>query len=251
MLHDLERTNTARVIGALRLLRPHSPKGTTKVRVGRFFDGGYVMLDSFEGVEAAYSLGINDDVSWDLDIASRGIKLFQYDPTITGLPEQHTLFNWKPVWIGGEVNHEENRETLESLIEQNGHVGNRNLILKCDIEGSEWPLLQQTPNHILRQFRQMVLEVHSMDLLSHPDHANNVRKALLNLTASHYVVHVHANNYAGWHVVGGIPIPAVMELTLARKDEGEFEFSDESFPTEMDMPCNAQDADLHLGRFVY
>ena len=251
MLHDLDRTNAARVLSVMRLLRPHRLKGRSKIRVGRFFDGGYVMVDLFDGTEAAYSLGINDDVSWDIDIANRGIQLLQYDPTIDGLSEQHKLFDWKPFWIGGQLNRQERRETLESLIEQNGHTHCRNLVLKCDIEGAEWPLLQQTPNHVLQQFRQIVLELHSLEMLAQPDHADNIRRAFVNLTASHHVVHVHANNYAGWQVVGGIPIPAVLELTLARKEEGEFEVSQESFPTELDMPNNAADADLYLGQFAY
>jgi hypothetical protein len=82
-------------------------------------------------------------------------------------------------------------------------------------------------------------------------HANNVRTAILNLVTSHRVVHIHANNFAPWCVVGGIPIPAVLELTLARLDEGEFSPSDEIFPTMLDMPCHASQADHYLGRFEF
>jgi hypothetical protein len=32
------------------MLRPHRAEGLAKVRLGRLFDGGYVMLDAFEGV---------------------------------------------------------------------------------------------------------------------------------------------------------------------------------------------------------
>lgn len=251
MLHDLTPDVTHMVFGALRLLRPYQLKGAEKVRLGRYFDGGYVMIDRFEGIEAAYSLGINDDVSWDLDIAARGIRLFQYDPTIATLPEQHELFNWRPVWIGGGVDPEANMETLQSLIVQNGHEYNENLILKCDIEGGEWPLLQNTPNKVLRQFRQIVFEIHHLGFLSNPHHANNVRRAFLNLTASHHVVHVHANNFGSWQILGGIPVPETIELTLVRKDEGVFHMSNEVFPTAMDMACDPSRADFYLGRFDF
>jgi hypothetical protein len=251
MLHDLTPSVTHMALAALRMLRPHKLADARKIRVGRFFDGGYAMIDRFEHIEAAYSLGINDDVSWDLDIASRGIPIFQYDPTIEALPEQHRLFNWRSVWIGGEVDPAKNVETLESLIEQNGHSNSKNLILKCDIEGGEWPLLQQTPNSVLTQFRQMVFEFHNLGHLANYNDANNVRKAFQNLTASHQVVHVHANNFAGWQVVGGIAVPAVLEITLMRRDEGVFSVSDEIFPTFLDMPCNSNAADLYLGRFDY
>jgi len=251
MLHDLNHQSTHMARGALQMLRPHRLIGADKIRLGRFFDGGYVMIDSFDGVDAAYSLGINDDVSWDLDIAARGIPIFQYDPTIPHPPEDHELFQWKSVWIGGEVSAEKNTETLESLIRQNGHENSQDLILKCDIEGGEWPLLQRTPHRVIRQFRQMVFEIHNLSYLANSFDANNVRKAFLNLTGSHRVVHIHANNFASWEVVGGIPVPGVIEVTMIRKDQGIFEVSDEIFPTPLDMPCNSNAADFFLGRFEF
>jgi hypothetical protein len=78
-----------------------------------------------------------------------------------------------------------------------------------------------------------------------------VRKAFSNLHQSHRVVHVHGNNYAGFGVVGGHPIPVSLELTLARLDLGKFTPSDETFPTRIDMPNNVNAADLYLGRFEF
>ena len=251
MFEDLDPAATHRVKSAMRLLRPYDMVGQTKLRVGRFFDGGYVMLDRLDGVGAAYSLGINDDVSWDIDIAARGVPIFQYDPTIKALPAEHKLFNWSPIWIETGPDDATNVETLESLIEQNGHQDRTDLVLKCDIEGAEWPLLQRTPNKVLRQFSQMVFEIHNLGFLADQHHGDNVRQAFLNLTASHHVVHVHGNNFAGWCVVGGVPLPGVIEVTLVRKDEGSFVPSSETFPTSLDMPCNASLADLHLGSFVF
>jgi hypothetical protein len=238
-------------LSVLRLLRPYRLAGAAKRRVGRFFDGGYVMLDQFAGVEAAYSLGVNDDVSWDLDIARLGIPVFQYDHTIARLPEEHPLFHWKPKCLSGIADEEAGVETLERLIQQNEHERATNLLLKCDIEGSEWTLLEHTPNRVLQQFSQIVVEVHNMGLLAHMHHANNIRKALLNLTTAHRVVHVHANNCVGWEIIGGVPVPLILELTLARHDLGRFEVSEETFPTPLDMPNATERAQLYLGTFSY
>jgi hypothetical protein len=235
----------------MRMLRPHRLKGAGKVRIGRHFDGGYTMLDRFDGIEAAYSLGINDEISWDLNMAQKGVKIFQYDHTIEGLPYDHPLFNWKRIGITGKMGEADNLATLESLIEANGHRGNRSLILKCDIEGAEWDMLMHAPNEIIRQFSQIVMELHNLHHVCAPGPADAVRKAIGNLYSSHKVVHVHANNYGGIGVVGGFPVPRVLEVTLARLDLGEFEISDESFPTAIDMPCNRDAADIYLGRFDF
>lgn len=247
--HSHDVASCARQI--LRMLQPKTLVGSKKIRLGRHFDGGYVMIDSFDGVEVAYSLGINDDVSWDIDIASRGIAVHQYDPTINQLPRQNPLFFWEPVWIGGVVDKDENVQTLQSLIERNGHSDKRNMILKCDIETHEWPLLQVTPNSVLAQFSQMVLEIHDLKMIAQPDHVENVRESIANLTASHNVVHVHGNNYGGWAIVGGIPLPNVIELTLMRKDMGDFVDDAVIYPTVLDMPCNKYISDMFIGLFRF
>jgi hypothetical protein len=88
-------------------------------------------------------------------------------------------------------------------------------------------------------------------MAAEPEHADRVRRAILNLTANHRVVHIHANNFADWCVVGGMAVPVVVEVTLVRLDQGEFSISDEIFPTSLDMPCWSEAADYHLGHFDY
>lgn len=248
--YDISPETAMRVRDVMRHLRPHRLVGASKIRIGRFHDGGYVMIDRFDGSEAAYSLGINDDVSWDMDIARLGVPVFQYDHTIPGPPEHHPLFKWEPICISG-IPDGPGMESLEGLIRRNGHEQSKQLILKCDIEGSEWLLLQNTPASVLKQFSQIVIEIHSMEFLLDEQHANNVRRSIMNLTAHHHVVHVHANNYAPLMVMGGYPVPNVMELTLMRKDAGEFVPSDEVFPTPLDMPCHSSTADVFLGAFAF
>jgi hypothetical protein len=251
MTYDLRRYVQHRTLQVLRMMRPYSLAGQKKIRLGRFNDGGYVMVDDFAAAEAAYSLGINDDVSWDLDIARLGIPVYQYDHTIPRLPEEHELFHWEKKCISGIADPAAGIESLETLIEKNGHQNANNLILKCDIEEAEWLLLRQTPNRILRKFKQIVIELHHMQYLAEDEHADNVRAAIANLTASHKVVHVHANNFAEWVVLGGIPVPGVLELTLLRDDSGEFTYSEETFPTLLDMSCYSKSADFYLGKFVF
>ena len=67
------------------LLMPMDVAGGSYVRVGRPFDGGYVMLDNFSGNSkaAAYSFGISNDVSWDEAIAARAIDVFLFDQSLS------------------------------------------------------------------------------------------------------------------------------------------------------------------------
>ena len=65
---------------------------TDVVRIGRDYDGGYVMADPGEdGI--AYSFGIGNDVSWDSGMARRGYEIFMYDITIDSPPSTHFRFH--------------------------------------------------------------------------------------------------------------------------------------------------------------
>jgi len=234
----------------LGMLTPHDCVGVSKSRYGRLFDGGYVMADDFDGVSAAYSLGISNDVSWDLDIANKGIKIFQFDHMINQLPAHHPLFVWERTGIAPNAS-EPGFKTLAEVVNANSPSIDRDLILKCDIEGHEWPVFATCGSDVLSRFRQIVIEVHALHALLNDRHADLIRRAITNLSAHHHVIHVHANNYGSWAIMGGVPVPTVLELTLLRKDRGVFQDSTTEFPTSLDMPNCVSRADFPLGRFRF
>lgn len=237
------------VLAILRQLEPMRAVDHAKLRIGKECDGGYVMLDDFQGIAVAYSIGICDEVSWDLSMAERGIEVFQYDHTIDALPLQHARFHWSKKGLGTVVTNE--LDTLPRLLESNGHLGRRDVLLKCDIEGCEWEVLASLPRDCLRHFKQIVLEMHYLERLVEPEFLTMAERAISVLTADHHVVHVHANNHRSYSIVGGIPIPSVLEITLARKQDTRMVRSDDVFPTTLDSPCYRGRADFRLGAFRF
>jgi hypothetical protein len=237
------------ILKLLRHLEPHKAEGLKKVRIGADGDGGYVMLDDFAGIVAAYSLGIANDVSWDLDIANRGIDVFQYDHTIDKLPAKHPRFKWVKRGVAAFPN--KDLEILPELIRQNGHSRNDDLLLKCDVEGGEWKVMASIDAASLRQFRQIVIEMHGFQILDRETFLDTAKRAIPALTRFHKVVHVHANNNSAYAIVGAIPLPAVLELTLVRHDRAKLVRSDEVFPTKLDKPCASHRADYCLGSFRF
>jgi hypothetical protein len=237
------------VLAILKRLEPMRSADHKKIRIGKECDGGYVMLDDFVGITAAYSIGICDEVSWDLNMAERGIEVFQYDHTIDALPLQHARFHWAKKGLGAIVTAD--LETLPRLLERNGHRGRSDLLLKCDIEGCEWEVLAALPPECLQHFKQIVLEIHFMERLVNPEFAMLVERAIGVLTADHRVVNVHANNHRPYSIVGGVPIPSVLELTLARAHDVRLEKTDEVFPTPLDTPCYRGRADFRVGPFRF
>jgi hypothetical protein len=71
----------------LTFLEPRSVAKFRKIRVGADHDGGYVMLDDFTGIATALSLGA--EVSWDIAIAGRGIRVLRCNRGVDEPPTQN------------------------------------------------------------------------------------------------------------------------------------------------------------------
>ena len=239
-----------RILPILRLLRPYAVAGATKVRLGRDHDGGYVMIDDFTNVAAAYSFGIKDDVSWDLQVAERGIDVFQYDHTIDRLPAAHPRFHWSRRGVCGDDEENGLLSSLSTLIHSNGHEA-AELILKMDVEGAEWSVFSTIAPAVLDRFQQIVCEFHGLQHVGQDDFYKRMLISCRTLALTHRVVHVHANNNTAYAIVGGVPIPACIEVTFIRMRGRHLEPSVETFPTPLDQPCWPGRADYNLGRFEF
>lgn len=235
----------------LRLISPMDVVGGTLVRKGCQNDGGYIMLDSGLRGAVAYSLGIAGDVSWDLEMADLGCQIYQYDHTIEALPVSHPAFHWFRIGIAAQDSADGVMCTLDTLIQRNGHAGRNDLVLKMDIEGAEWDLFEAMPDSTLRQFSQIVMEMHHFaGAGGHPSGPLFYKKfeaILRKLDATHQVVHVHANNNGGLGIIGGAIIYDLLELTYVRRSDHQFEECRRVFPTPIDMPNVTSAPDYYLG----
>ncbi|HQT79001.1 MAG: hypothetical protein B7Z80_21475 [Rhodospirillales bacterium 20-64-7] len=236
----------ASILTTLQLLRPQAAVGLAKRRIGGSHDGGYVMLDDFDGVEVAYSLGIGPDVSWDLTLAEGGAFVYQYDHTVPEAPSAHPKFRHIRTGISHSDTLSPDLRRLDTLIRSNGDEQRPDMVLKIDIEGHEWDALDVLDPTVFMQFRQIVAEFHGLRLLRVPSFRERAHRLFLKLHRTHQVVHVHGNNFAGVQRVDGIDIPDCLELTYVSRDRHRFEPSDEAFPGALDAPNDPSLPELAL-----
>jgi hypothetical protein len=234
----------------LRLLQPHDAARINKARIGSIGDGGYVMLDDFGPVRHAVSLGIGREVSWDLDIADRGIRVLQFDHSVAGSPRRHAHFAFHQKRVVAAPAGVEDI-SLSQILADDRLAGDREIIVKMDIDGAEWEVLAGADSAVLARIRQIVVEFH--DLRSFPDRGfrRTALRALHNLASTHACVHVHGNNCEPFVVIGGIPFPNTFEATFVRRADCALTPSVASFPTPLDQPNNPKRADHFLGRWDY
>lgn len=234
------------------LLTPMDVKGGKYCRLGQDFDGGYVMLDAFstDEINAAYSFGISNDVSWDEDIAERGIEVYMYDHTIDKLPKKHPRFHFFKEGVTGDPE-EEGLKTLSSLIVRNRHQESKNLILKMDIEGYEWGVFEETPSDVIAQFSQIVIEFHGLDPSRHKEDLSKILFVLNKINQTHQSIHIHANGYCTVSWLPGITLPHVLEVTYIRRSDYADRLikNTRTFPTPIDQPTFPWLPDVPLGTF--
>lgn len=236
----------AQVLSLLSRMRPRACE-YTKVRVGSMGDGGYVLPDDLQGLSAVLSLGVGSEVSFDHHFAQRGVHIYQYDPTVDGPPVKHDRFHFHKVAWAPEDG--DDALSLASMVRNHGLAYSNDILLKFDTEGAEWACLPTISPDLLKHFRIIACELHGLNNLQVPDFLHQVTAMMDTLTHSHTVVHLHANNCCGMSLVEGIPVPAVVELTLLRNDRSSFGFSNEPIPGPLDFPNMTDRPDLVLRPF--
>ena len=228
------------------ILRCYRPIGAKYTRIGRHHDGGYVMLQPLSENKIAYSFGICDDVSWDLDIANEGYEIYQYDHTICELPENNQSFHWQKLGLTGGKETDE-LKNIETILINNNHIDCEGMLLKVDIEGCEWDFINSCDSGILAKFDQIVMEMHSLS-----DFYDRERKlsALRKLAKTHALVSVHGNNYRRVVYSGNCVTPDVIEVTLVNRLKYELK-EDEGiiFPSALDENNFTEEQDIIIGKW--
>ena len=126
-----------------------------------------------------------------------------------------------------------------------------NIFLKMDIEGSEYEWLLSLNKDRLNKFAQIVIECHGINDNSWGTDYNNKFECFKKLSDTHFLIHIHGNNYAG--ITNNIP--DVVELTYIRKNclKEEPVLNNEKLPIKnIDFPNkqNVSDYDLSFYPFV-
>lgn len=228
------------------------------VRVGNQGDGGYVIADGLK-YDRFISCGIAGDIGFEDAFLDKygNLSCLAFDGTIDNIPPHRNNIEWVRKNIGSA--NSETTTNLQSYIQDY-----TNIFLKMDIEGSEFNWIDSMTTEELSKISQIALEVHwPFDKYR----CNMLKK----LTETHYIIHIHGNNYCDKDIPSHLPsgrtydgtvkietphhdpivLPEVMEITYVRKSlfgEKDFDISPvkKTFPTPLDFPNNQHSPDIHF-----
>jgi hypothetical protein len=104
-----------------------------------------------------------------------------------------------------------------------------------DIEGAEYPVLLNASDRVLRRFRIIIVELHTLDRLIDPVAFALITSALNRVLEHFHVVHIHPNNNVRPVRVAGITIPRLLEITFLRRDRAQPMGFARQFPHPLDQ----------------
>ena len=224
-------------------LRIKKYEGIKLQRIGGESDGGYVM-DRLQGGNIAYSIGIGEEISWDVEMAQKGFDIYMYDYTVDSLPFSNSRFHFVKKGITGKKSENPVFCTLNEALQANGHINEAHMILKMDIEGAEWDVFENEKEEVLESFVQLIFEIHN---LSKVDKWEYYSKCLERLRKTHELVHIHFNNVCKVLWIDGLKLADCMELTYVKKNNIEFFDSEVSLPSNLDRPNIYGLVEIELG----
>ncbi len=123
----------------------------------------------------------------------------------------------------------------------------KNIILKIDVEGAEYPVFKDPKVYgLLNNTIQIFMELHNIDR-----HLESLDYFMDNISKTHTLIHIHANNHAGTFQLDGKNVPETLEVTfLANKYIPNKEYATDKYPIAgLDQPCDRLKSDLVLDFF--
>ena len=250
------------------------------IRVGNRYDGGYVVPEeALDNCKFLLSLGINDDISFDLHFSqiNKDICCLGVDYTVTPIflrkrrvqavlksfinllinKKKHQIYknkaknirqfreffsgNNKFLPLKVSDNSSNGRITISELLRKCNGVSSLDIFLKMDIEGDEYKVTDDIINNIDR-IAYIACEYHH--IAEYPERFN----VTINKLSEHfYLAHIHGNNHGIYSTE--LDFPDTVELTWVNKDLVPVQPSstDISYPiSNLDSPCNYKKPDYKI-----
>ena len=231
-------------LALLEVLRPQ-PSPVPLMRLGGNWDGAYLLPDDLKNIVACFSPGVSNTKRFEDELLDRyGIPSHMCDFTSevskfrTPLKDGQTF---RKLWL--DVNGAENSISLEQWVAEEVGDSPGDLILQIDIEGAEYRNLIAASDELLSRFRIIVIELHALYQVNHPDRFGRELGPLLDKLGRQFIcIHAHPNNCEGEFRVSDsdLNLPKVHELTFLRRDrfKSRKKRHEVLIPHPLDIPQN-------------
>ncbi len=226
--HAVDKKKVQEFIQAIRPYATNKPL----IRLGAEKDGGYLVPDDLENIEACFSPGVGAKSKFEEDCLQYGMKTFLADASVEEIPSENDHLKFIKKFVGSYNN--EIFVTLDKWVNTAGLNPDSDLLLQMDIEGAEYEVLANVSPELLQRFRIMVFEIHFLDHLWNEDFYRSANACFQKLLQNHTCVHIHPNNTDVVARINGVEIVPTIEITFLRNDRIQEKERATKFPHPLD-----------------
>lgn len=220
------------VISLIKKLQPFATD-INLIRFGPNGDGGYLIPEDLEGIEACFSPGVGSLFGFEKDCLSHGMNVFMADKSVDLPEESENQFHFTKKFIGTISN--DDFMTMDDWVKSNIQSLESDLLLQMDIESCEYVTIVNMSDSLLKRFRIIVIEFHDLQKLWDKEFFNIAFNAFEKILQFHTCVHIHPNNCCGMESLHGFQIPRVVEITFLRNDRITTKTPQTIFPHILDF----------------
>ena len=161
------------------------------VRIGGAGDGGYLVPNDLNDVQFCMSPGVADSSSFEFQLASDyNITCCLADFSVDAPAVYHPLFHFTKKFISS-YNDEQNIRLTDWVHSSEDRYGKGDLLLQMDVEGAEYPILQEVSEQTLAKFRIIIIEFHYIDRIFDRNEFASIKQVFDKLLKQFYIVHIH------------------------------------------------------------
>jgi len=247
------------------------------IRLGKNFDGGYIVSQELiKKSDGLISFGYGNDSSFELDyinITQKEVHIYDYTYSIIILTKvlfkyfrrfltfrkkkEDIIYHYKILKTYFKILQNKNisffqkrvtrlkKEKIDVNIQEIfNKFRNNNLVLKCDIEGAEYEIVEDLLLH-KNQICMMIFEFHWIDKKKYL-FLEKIKKIQENFS----IIHIHGNNHFNF-LEDGSNIPIILEITFANNKYLTLDKESNSLPLfypikNLDQPCTPIKEDLYF-----
>ena len=213
------------------------------IRLGPNGDGGYLIPDDLDGIEACFSPGVGDLSEFENECAKRGMKVFLADNSVNSPAIENSNFHFIKKHIAPLSN--KDFITLDDWVSKSLDSEDSDLLLQMDIEGYEYSTILNMSDTLLKRFRIIIIEFHTLNKLWDNEFFKMSSIVFQKLLQHHTCVHIHPNNSCGMTNLRGVEIPKVAEFTFIRNNRIKKSDLETNFPHPLDF-----DNDINFKKMI-
>ena len=196
-----------------------------RIHLGTKGDGGYIIAHPSTFIcSNLYSYGVENNIDFEIDYlkTNRNNYCYAYDHTVDFKSQENNIIFTKE---GLSDKKEDMLNTLQNHLKINKNTAT-NLILKLDIEGYEWRVLDNIDIIFLTShFKQIIIEFHRLSSASDGYTVFKKLEILKRIKKYYNIFHIHHNNYSPIDNINNTNIPVCVEITYLRKKDCIYESS--------------------------